>query len=277
MKGHRWTSEEDRLLIQLYTIDRKTSNEITRLLNLKSLYATRWRIQKLNLKANKSPGNRTHKLNEEYFDILNRNSSYWFGFIAADGCLIEGRNTISIGLSIKDKDHLIRFQNNIESDYPILETIQNGFKANTELCYLRINSKHLYNRLLELGLTPRKSNTLRYPESVPKDMQAHFLRGYSDGDGCWNNTGSRLRWTLSGTKHFLERTLEILKENGITTKATVRPTKRSQTLHSLELHCKPAVQLAIFLYQDAPTYLPRKRNIIISRFTGLQTSFLSNS
>jgi len=42
----------------------------------------------------------------------------------------------------------------------------------------------MYEDLLKLGLTPRKSLTIEFPKNVPNQYLSHFIRGYFDGDGC---------------------------------------------------------------------------------------------
>ena len=64
---------------------------------------------------------------------------------------------------------------------------------------LNIGSKIFYNKLLELGLTQRKSLTLG-PLLVPAREFADFLRGVIDGDGSirtWvHPTNGRRQWSL---------------------------------------------------------------------------------
>ena len=45
-----------------------------------------------------------------------------------------------------------------------------------------ISNARLVARMLELGLTPRKSLTMQFPE-VPRECVRHFVRGCWDGDG----------------------------------------------------------------------------------------------
>ncbi|MBI3255911.1 MAG: hypothetical protein HYZ63_02980, partial [Candidatus Andersenbacteria bacterium] len=48
---------------------------------------------------------------------------------------------------------------------------------------LQIGSRRIYERLIELGFTEKKSLTLKFP-SIPDEFLCHFVRGYLDGDGC---------------------------------------------------------------------------------------------
>src|SRR3990167_1999126 len=64
---------------------------------------------------------------------------------------------------------------------------------------LQIGSRVLYDRLLAIGLTPRKSLTIR-PLDVPDHGFADFLRGVIDGDGNirrWQHpTNGREQWSV---------------------------------------------------------------------------------
>ena len=47
-----------------------------------------------------------------------------------------------------------------------------------------IHSKHICQRLTELGCVNAKSLILKFPEwLIDPDLQRHFIRGYYDGDG----------------------------------------------------------------------------------------------
>jgi hypothetical protein len=51
-----------------------------------------------------------------------------------------------------------------------------------EQSFWGIYNKSLYDKLLEIGLTPNKSLTLQWPE-VPREYYRDFVRGFFDGDG----------------------------------------------------------------------------------------------
>lgn len=61
-------------------------------------------------------------------------------------------------------------------------TIKKISPSEKEKYLLRIGSQNLYDRLIELGLTPNKSKTMSFP-NVPNEFIPHFVRGYFDGDG----------------------------------------------------------------------------------------------
>jgi len=80
-----------------------------------------------------------------------------------------------------------------------------------EICHAR-----LCDRLFVLGLTPRKSLTMQFPQ-VPRDCIRHFVRGCWDGDGSVLRTtdGRRLIAKFGcGSSAFVEGMLEALYAEG---------------------------------------------------------------
>jgi len=74
-----------------------------------------------------------------------------------------------------------------------------------------VSNKHFWNTLNDLGCTPRKSLTLKFPDInifKSKDLIRHFIRGYFDGDGCFSYHKSKTKITpvvgFIGTKEMLE-------------------------------------------------------------------------
>lgn len=131
-----------------------------------------------------------HKLNEYFFDEIDTEAkAYWFGFLCADGSVSSTyqRYSLTLGLSIKDLDHLKAFKNALECTNNIsIYTIKHGIGCGKQYCRIKVESKRLITSLISKGCTPRKSLTLKFPdESVfkYKDLIHHFIRGYFDGDG----------------------------------------------------------------------------------------------
>lgn len=57
------------------------------------------------------------------------------------------------------------------------------YKAGLTWCLsLKLNQKKMVRDLLELGILPRKSLNLRFPD-IPDQHLNHFIGGYFDGDG----------------------------------------------------------------------------------------------
>lgn len=125
--------------------------------------------------------------------------AYVLGFFTADGCMIKNnRGAHFIEFHITDKDLLIKIKKLIGSDNKISTRKRN---AKWKAAYrLQIGSKCMFGDLLNLGMTPRKSNTIKMPK-IPSKYFHHFVRGYFDGDGnVYANQYQRLgRAKLSST------------------------------------------------------------------------------
>ncbi len=139
---------------------------------------------------------------------------FWYlvGLIATDGCLINnGRRTT---ITSKEKLYLEKLKKMLRLTAKISEK-RGGFgKA---LGYdLNIGRKIFYDRLLEIGLTPRKSLTLG-SLMVPDEEFHNFLRGVIDGDGSirgWRHPGNGgEQWSLrvcSASKLFVHWIAEVV-------------------------------------------------------------------
>lgn len=156
---------------------------------------------------------------------------YWAGFIAADGCVMKKNEdrykVLVITLSIKDKDHLLKFKRAIKYKGSIYEN-DKPESGTAPYCSIQIRSDKIFNDLKRFGVVPQKSLIFKLPSNMKNHkLINHFLRGYADGDGSWGIRTRRgrkdLRLTLLGTKQFLEMFKYILNKNcNISNKQGVR-------------------------------------------------------
>lgn len=122
---------------------------------------------------------RTRTLNEAAFDIRTESSEYWAGFLAADGCVTENGESwkVSLGLTESDRHHIQKFLDFLGSDAPIQTTPNYPYKP---MSAASVFSKRLGEALIRLGVTPRKSKTMKI---IGLEKSRHFWRGAIDGDG----------------------------------------------------------------------------------------------
>lgn len=116
--------------------------------------------------------------NENFFKTLdNEKSAYWAGFILSDGNLTK--YIVRTELSIKDLDHLKKFQNDMESTHPIEITKRLNKSTNKEyeFCAIQFTRKKLVEDLIKHGITKDKSKYCEIPKSIPDNIIHHFLRG----------------------------------------------------------------------------------------------------
>ena len=156
-------------------------------------------------------------VNEVFFDRWSNEMAYVLGFLYADGSMedaprIRGRY---VRVTNTDKDRIITIKRLLGSRHTI--TKDHTDRGHKTRYLLRIGNQSLYDRLVVLGLTPRKSLTMLFP-TVPRKYLGTFTRGYFDGDGCvhleMNVSGTPkklLTAFTSGSKAFLIRLHELLR------------------------------------------------------------------
>lgn len=166
--------------------------------------------------------NRKHFFNQEFFDSWSPASAWVVGLIASDGCIHNRLQSWAITMA--DRDCLKQVAELIDYEGPIS-------KATHTTCYiLRVGSTFMVRRLLEIGLTPAKSLTLKYPE-LPDNMHRHFIRGYFDGDGCISIQKPRSKKTnlytarvtfSTGSPDFANSLIDVLNDIGIEAELRIR-------------------------------------------------------
>ena len=147
--------------------------------------------------------------------------AYVLGFFAADGYMVKNkRGACFIEFLITDKELLEKIQLVMNSDHRI--AVRKGKENQKDRFRLQVGSKAIYEDLLSLGMTNRKSLTLEMP-NIPDRYFPDFVRGYFDGDGnVYANTYRRknrkkqsvtlLSGFTCGSKRFLEKLHQKLKE-----------------------------------------------------------------
>ena len=175
--------------------------------------------------------------------------AYILGFWFADGCIYNGK-MFDITIQAKDKYILkkiaekLQYKGNIY-DYVDRQAVRINFSCVT-----------IYHDIVALGGIERKSLTVQFPE-VPEEYLADFIRGYFDGDGSvYNVKGGRINTAFTcGSKHFLDKLLEILRE-----KAGIEGGSYDPSSVSLRFGNKDSHKIGNFMYKNNPElFLLRKR------------------
>lgn len=219
----KWTKQEEEYLKTNY--GDMTCREIGEHLG-RSVSSVRKHLPCLGLNHSRNK----YRFNDTYFDEINTpEKAYWFGFIAADGCIIDDSNEykseqhkrLKIALRWSDNKHLIKFRDCIQGNQPIKKkrSINKNWNIDTEECEIIIYSARIVNALEDKGLYPRKTYSLPFPtnEIISKDLMPHYIRGFIDADGSFT---SRVRKesdrrvaefsVVGATKKFLEDMREFL-------------------------------------------------------------------
>lgn len=163
--------------------------------------------------------------NKNIFKSLdNEDKAYWFGFLAADGCLMASRYITTLELGETDLGHLEKFRAFLDAQHPLYRIVSkaNSYVKESIKYRIALSNKDFYNDLLVLGLKPNKSLDLVFPGSVPVQFELDFIRGYFDGNGsCFNRnisyasnskkyTYKRPGVTISGAEGMIHKIQSII-------------------------------------------------------------------
>jgi len=210
-----------------------------------------------------SESKRLFKINENFFNTIDsEEKAYWLGFIAADGCIRKndsGSNEFSIGLAMKDYEHLMLFKQRLKSEHTI------SVNKNTNMCRLRIVRKSFTDDLIRHGIV--QSKTMK-PFHVPDKFETHWLRGLFDGDGSfWVRQRPGLKQQVAfsfscATLEQVEQIRTIFTFNGISGGSVYKATCNGY-------HCsfegnKKVASIASLIYtdKDMSPFLQRKFDIV---------------
>jgi hypothetical protein len=166
--------------------------------------------------AGKVFGRKLHTINEAAFDTITEESTYWVGFLMADGSLFKqktGNPRIALTLKEADYEHLVKFSKFLTCSYKILRK-PTKLHGKIILQYtLRFSSKHIAEVLTGFGVVARKSLIVKV---IGLENDKNFWRGVVDGDG-WigprnGMDGDKITLTgsydlLSQFKMFIEKSV----------------------------------------------------------------------
>ena len=211
----------------------------------------------------------------QYIDTAEK--AYWLGFIAADGCVYKrtdnnAGNFMFINIHQKDREHLEKFREFMNSNVNIIDHIQNqGFSNNTPMSKIILNSNDLVQDLIDKGIVPRKSLILK-PPKIDEQFFLPFILGYFDGDGCLSLIEKTHQFELSfvGTKELLTWINDLLSISNHLGQKHI--TEKNNYFIKCGGTFKPYNILKI-LYDSVSVHLDRKYN----KYKTLETVVLSRN
>lgn len=209
--------------------------------------------------------NKKYSFNENYFDNIDTpNKAYFLGLLYADGCLVSNKNTIQLVLKTEDKILLEALNKDINSNRPLSyekpHLITNTNYISSGAYSLCLDSKITRNALEKIGLTPKKSLSLSYP-NLEKSLQSHFIRGYFDGDGCISkiNKNYICNVQILSTLNFLTELKNQILHLNLNVKINIE--KRNNRIYILSINNREdCINFSNFLYKNADIYLKRKKD-----------------
>jgi predicted DNA-binding protein YlxM (UPF0122 family) len=162
-------------------------------------------------------------------------------------------------------------------DKDVMEKVKHHFKSNcsvrrakhTRKSYVfSFSSKPVFNTLLTLGFTPRKSLTLQYPK-IPNDYEStrHFFRGVFDGDGCItaNRTKRMVKLNasvVSCSRKFILELHHLLNKHNVPHLGPYSRKPKNERFamaYTISFNQKASERLYHFMYDDVPEELLGER------------------
>ena len=203
-----------------------------------------------------------YKSSNCFLDFNNEADSYFYGLLLADGNLTEninGSNKIQISLCKQDEYILRELKSFLNSSNKITTRKIESHTGVKEYSHFCIGSVTLYERLVRMGMTPRKSCN----ESLPNFdwmENRHFWRGVVDGDGSLYYMHGRPKLKLIGSEDVVKGFNEFCWKNCFTKRATIVKDNRCAGLYYICFNGEEALQISNVLYSDSTVKLIRKYN-----------------
>lgn len=167
-----------------------------------------------------------HTINEKFFSSWSGAMAYVLGVIYTDGNLSytkaphAKKTYLRFSIAQKEPEILEKVLALMGADYPIRKKSNLVNNRKIEINYFEIQNENLCKDLINLGVTPKKSLTIKFP-NIPHEFIRHFVRGCWDGDGSiskGSNSNTFRASFVSGSYHFLFNLVNYLKSEGFEVK-----------------------------------------------------------
>ena len=168
----RISKEKEEYIKNNYLIE--STKSILQKLNISKPCLLRY-ARKYNLKIKSS---KLYNCDENFFEKIDtEEKAYWLGFLYADGYVRvrKGGSEVRLKLSIKDVDHVKKFNDAVKSN--------NEIKIKGKFAISSVNQRKFVKHLVDKGCINKKSLIIKFPYFLEENLKKHFIRGYFDGDG----------------------------------------------------------------------------------------------
>ena len=207
---------------------------------------------------------RKYFANETFFDQIDIElKAYILGFLYADGYNNEEHGMIKINLSKQDLEILIKIRDALSPDSKIRDYLHPGHPGK-EYINLSICCRHMSEALARHGCMQAKTFKVTFPTFLSKDLIQHFIRGYSDGDGCISRSYKAKRWiyyyNVAGTESLTNGIAEVFRTE-VNAYCGMRQLNNDWTnnLKLLVVNGNRQVKECLdWMYKDATIFLQRK-------------------
>lgn len=237
-------------------------------------------------------------INTQYFKEINSyNKAYLLGFIAADGAIVQNKNTntktLTITIHAKDIAILKLLKLELNSSLNIKDinykskSLQ-SYKLDVNHKRFNTSKKEIINDLESYSLTSNKSLTMpNLILNIPKNYRKAFILGYFDGDGCFIDSkvtrkrkylkkdGSISEYigekynsyiSIKGTKEFLQGIVDELQIQSYNIKQI-----SNQNIYTLIIIKNLDILKFYDCYNYCDFYLQRKKDKFTRKIIQVQT------
>lgn len=202
-------------------------------------------------RKSRSEASRDYNLNESVFDEITEESAYWVGFLMADGCISKmnnGNPQVKLTLGRKDRDHLSKFKDFLETNHPIYDRNYNVKKS-----IFCITSEKISDKLNDFGIIPNKAKIAKVNKL---QNNRHFWRGVIDGDGSVG-IYNQVRTKLVGAKPLVKQFKDFVTSFSNTEAGIIK----YNGSYCYQVGGKYASEIVKNLYKDSNIHLDRKKQI----------------
>jgi len=209
---------------------------------------------------------RKYHCDDAAFDVIDSEpKAYWLGFLAADGSFGSKGRVLELKLASRDRSQLENFMRFLDSDYPIHEYKGTGFGGGFLACQVDISSERLVSSVKKYGLVSHRNDSMPWPELG--EFNCDFLRGYSDGDGCFYRDPRRkshnVKWEILGGRNFLTSASAFLEQaTGCKRRIPDRPKPNAKVWRLSYFAQSDVAAIARLIYSSATIFLQRKFDIV---------------
>ena len=201
--------------------------------------------KELNLNLEGS-GGKLKIINHNPFIVNESNSSYWLGYIAADGNVASKGNNITV--VSKDINHLEKYRLFLSENLKMYKFTN---KQDSRLGVIYFGNPDVKQWLISKGITPKKSISLKVDYEL---INWDFVRGVFDGDGT---IGPQAKIT-SGSMLFIKQLQTFLATYDIYT--YIKPKNRECSCYDLIILNRDKYKFYFHLYKKAEIFLERKKD-----------------
>lgn len=200
-------------------------------------------------------------INENIFDKIDTpEKSYWLGMLMGDGWVYDG--AFGLSLQEKDKEHIFKFRDFLESNHPIaLKRNRNKKDGTPSISYeIKIWNKQIVSSLKKYNICEDKTHKAIFPNNIPEEFLSNYMLGLIDSDGGFTIKQNKLYISFVSTILFTEKFQDILVKNCDINKTKLETQKSTDFIRIVSYGGnKQLLKICKYLYSNAIMFLPRKK------------------